>query len=80
MDAWDYEVMDSESGKRSIALDTDLLAFGEIYLDSYAVKTFTIYNTGSEPVAVSEISCTDSVLFTLDTGSVLIAASDSHRV
>jgi phage shock protein E len=80
MDGWPYEVIDSESEKRSIALDTDLLAFGEIYLDSSAAKSFTIYNTGSESVAVSEISCTNSELFALEPGSALITAGDSQLV
>ena len=80
MDGWSYEVIDSESEKRTIALDTELLAFGEIYLDSSAEKTFIIYNTGIEPVAVSEISCSNSEVFALDTDSALIAVSDSQLV
>jgi len=80
MDGWDYEVIDSESEKRSIALDRNFIAFGEVYLDSSAVETFIIYNTGIETVTVSEITCTDSELFVPDTDTFSIAVADSQLV
>lgn len=80
MSSWKFEVVDSTAEMPSISVNSTIVSFGEIYIDSSSGKAFTIYNHGGALLTVKSISPVNRDIFQVTPDSAKIAQGDSLAV